>query len=87
MKEYNPDLLGQLMEMRKVVKCVVDKLSVVEGLEDAGDNQPLYIKEEACFDFLTKDLRKSKYQYAMNILEKDFSSIKPVSGVDIIFPF
>lgn len=31
MKEYNPDLLGQSMEMRKIVKCVVDKLSVVDA--------------------------------------------------------
>lgn len=88
MEENNPDLLWQLMENGRVASYVVDKLSVVEGLlGDASNNQPLYIKEEACFDILTEDLKPSKYQYVLNIVEEDFSEeFKLLNGIGVLKP-
>ncbi|MGN6802442.1 MAG: DUF1896 family protein [Ginsengibacter sp.] len=88
MEENNPDLMWQLMEKGMVASYVVDKLSVVEGLlKDASNNQPLYIKEEACFDILTEDLKPSKYHYILNILEEDFNEeFKLLDGIGVLKP-
>jgi hypothetical protein len=39
------------------------------------ENAPAHLTEEVCMEALAKDLRPSKYNYIMNILEEDFETV------------
>ena len=73
-KENNPDVLLTLEVENSVTKYVFDKVNslnhLVEELEK--DNKPAYIIEEICMNELTKDLKPSKFNYIINILEEEF---------------
>ena len=74
-RENNPDILFQLEEDRKVTEYLTDKISTVSVLIKQMDiGQPAYIIEDACMDVLTQDLRPSKYNYIINLLQEEFES-------------
>ena len=75
-RQNNPELLAALEESGNVTNYLEAKVDSIEKLleELLRENKPDYIIEEVCMDSLTKDLRPSKYNYILDILEEDFSS-------------
>jgi len=74
-RENNPDLLFQLETDRKVTEYLMDKISTISALLKQMDNgKPAYIIEDTCMDVLTKDLRPSKFNYIINLLQEEFKS-------------
>jgi hypothetical protein len=73
-RENNPDALIELEESRSVTKYLSDKVSTVDSLLEqlTTENKPAYIIEELCMGFLTEDLKPSRYNYILNILESEF---------------
>jgi hypothetical protein len=73
-RENNPDLLLELEENNGVTKYLSEKVSSVESLLEQlrKEGKLGYIIEELCMNFLTKDLRPSRYNYILTILESDF---------------
>lgn len=74
LRENNPDILLPLEEERKVTSWMRDKILTVESLIKELDGQPEYTIEQTCMEFLTKDLRPSKFIYIKNILEEEFEN-------------
>lgn len=72
LRENNPDILLPLEEERRVTAWLQDKISTVESLLKELAGQPQYIIEKMCMDFLTLDLRPSKFNYIKKILEDEF---------------
>ncbi len=72
LRENNPDILLPLEEERKVTAYLQDKISTVESLLKELVGQPDYIIEQTSMEFLTKDLRPSKFNYLKNILAAEF---------------
>jgi Domain of unknown function (DUF1896) len=75
-RENNPDVLIELEESGGVTKYLSDKVSTVDPLLEqlAKENKPAYIIEELCMGFLTEDLKPSRYNYILNILESEFEN-------------
>ena len=73
-RENNPDVLIELEESGSVTKYLSDKVSTVDSLLEqlTKENKPAYIIEELCMNFLTEDLKPSRYNYILNILESEF---------------
>lgn len=73
-RENNPDLLMELEETGSVTKYLSDKVSLADSLFEllCQQQQPGYIMEEVCMNFLTKDLKPSRYNYICVVLEADF---------------
>ena len=76
-RENNPDVLIELEESGGVTKYLSDKVSTVDSLLEqlTKENKPAYIIEELCMGFLTEDLKPSRYNYILNILESEFEKI------------
>jgi hypothetical protein len=70
----NPDILLELEEARNVTNYLSNKVNTVVPLYEllSKEGKPTYIIEELCMNFLTEDLRPSRYNYVLNILESDF---------------
>ena len=75
-KENNPDVLMELEESGGVTNYLSEKVSTVDSLLEqlTKENKPAYIIEELCMGFLTEDLRPSKYNYILGILESEFEN-------------
>jgi hypothetical protein len=74
-RENNPDLLFTLEESDRVDEYLFNKINTVNGLiKQLDSGAPAYIIEDACMDVLTKDLRPSKFNYLINLLEEEFES-------------
>ena len=75
-RENNPDVLIELEESGGVTKYLSDKVSTVDSLLEqlTKENKPAYIIEELCMDFLTEDLKPSRYNYILGILESEFEN-------------
>ena len=73
-RKNNPDLLMELEENGNVTKYLSDKISLVDDLIEQlrTEQQSGFIMEEVCMDFLTKDLKPSRYNYICSILEAEF---------------
>lgn len=73
-RENNPDVLLTLELENSVTKYVSDKVNSLNHLveELQKENKPAYIIEEICLNELTKDLKPSKFNYIINILEQEF---------------
>lgn len=73
-RENNPDVLLELEESGGCTKYLSDKVSAVDSLLEqlTKENKPAYIIEEFCMGFLTEDLKPSRYNYILNVLESDF---------------
>jgi hypothetical protein len=70
----NVDLLIALQQENKVGTYLKDKVDAVGPLLDEllAENTPAYIIQERCMDELTMDLRPSKFNYLISILEEEF---------------
>lgn len=70
----NLDLLIELQQDSKVNSYIQEKVATTDELINQlqSENTPSYIIEEQCLDFLTKDLRPSKFNYLLMVLEEDF---------------
>ena len=73
-RENNSDVLMELEESGGVTKYLSDRVSAVDSLLEqlTKENKPAYIIEELCIGFLTEDLKPSRYNYILNILELEF---------------
>ncbi len=72
----NPDLLIALEESGDVTQNLTDKVNTVSDLSQQlqKEKKPDYIIEEICMEALTRDLRPSKYNYIISILEEEFET-------------
>lgn len=73
-RDNNPDILFALEAEDKLRSWLYDKVYSAESLiqQLRNNNQPDYIIAETCLDEITRDLRPSRYNYVLNILEKEF---------------
>lgn len=73
-KDNNPDLLLTLQVDGNVRVYLKEKIDSIDDLlnELIATNTPAYIIEERCMDELTKELRPSKFNYLISILEEEF---------------
>ncbi len=70
----NPDILLDLEETGSVTTYLSNRVSSVDYLHKqlSTEGKPSYIIEELCMNFLTQDLKPSRYNYIQNILEAEF---------------
>lgn len=75
-RDNNPDLLISLQQEGNVSGYLRKKVAAIDLLlnELLGSGTPAYIIEERCMDELTKELRPSKYNYLISILEEEFEA-------------
>jgi hypothetical protein len=73
-RDNNPDILFALEAADKLRLWLYSKAESVESLwqQMETEKQPAYIIEEACLNELTRELRPSRYNYILNLLEQDF---------------
>lgn len=73
-RDNNPDILFALEAEDKLRVWLYDKINAVESLlqQLKSSKQPEYVILEACLDEMTKDLRPSRYNYILNIVETEF---------------
>jgi Domain of unknown function (DUF1896) len=73
-RDNNPDILFALEAADKLRFWLNSKAESVEPLwqQMETDKQPAYIIEEACLNELTRELRPSRYNYIINLLEQEF---------------
>lgn len=74
--ENNPDLLIALQEKGNVSGYLREKIAEIDLLvnELLAVGTPAYIIEERCMDALTKELRPSKFNYLISVLEEEFEA-------------
>lgn len=74
--DNNPDLLITLQQEGNVSGYLKGKVVSIDLLmnELLGSGTPAYIIEERCMDELTKELRPSKFNYLIFILEEEFEA-------------
>lgn len=73
-RDNNPDILFALEAEDKLRLWLYSKAESVESLwqQMQTDKQPAYSIEEACLNELTRELRPSRYNYIINLLEQEF---------------
>ncbi|MBP6023909.1 DUF1896 family protein [Ferruginibacter sp.] len=73
-RDNNPDILFALEAEDKLRLWLYSKAESIESLwqQMETDKQPAYIIEEACLNELTRELRPSRYNYIINLLEQEF---------------
>ncbi len=73
-RDNNPDILFALEAEDKLRSWLYDKAYSAESLikQLKNDNQPDYIIQETCLVEMTRDLRPSRYNYILSILEQEF---------------
>ena len=73
-RENNPDILLTREAESSISKYISSKVNSVNELLEQLQNEskPAYIVEEICLNELTKDLKPSKYNYIIAILEEEF---------------
>ena len=74
--DNNLDLLIVLQEKNNVDSYLKEKVSSIDTLLNQliAEDVPTYIIEERCIDALTQDLRPSKYNYVISVLEEEFKN-------------
>lgn len=72
--ENNPDLLITLQHRDYVSGYLKEKVATIAPMLDEllATNTPAYLIQDRCIDELTKDLRPSKFNYLISILEEEF---------------
>lgn len=72
--ENNPDLLVALQQESNLNPYLREKVAAVDLLvhELIANGTPAYIIEGRCMDELTKELRPSKFNYLVSVLEEEF---------------
>ena len=73
-RDNNPDILFALEAEDKLRLWLYSKAESVESLwqQMEVNKQPAYIIEETCLNDLTRELRPSRYNYIINLLEQEF---------------
>lgn len=76
LRDNNPDVLLELEESDSVTKYLTDKVSTIVSLLEqlTKEKIPAYIIETMCMECLTEDLKPSRYNYILNILEEEFAN-------------
>lgn len=73
----NPDLMISLQEEGKLTTYLTTKIvtvtDMIRSLQDAA--QPEYLIREQCMNILTADLRPSRFNYLLTILEDEFGDL------------
>lgn len=74
--DNNPDLLITLQQESSVSDYLRGKIAAIDFLlnELLASGTPAYIREERGMDELTKELRPSKFNYLISILEEEFKT-------------
>ena len=74
LRENNPDILLGLGETGSVTTYLSNKVGSVDSLYEQliKEHTPAYILEELCMNALTEDLKPSRYNYILHILEAEF---------------
>jgi hypothetical protein len=74
--QNNIDLFVSLEAENKVSTYLKDKVDAVGPLVDEllAESAPPYIIQERCMDELTKDLRPSRFNYIISILDEEFET-------------
>ena len=69
--QNNIDLFVSLQAENKVGSYLKDKIDSVGPLVDEllAENTPAYIVQERCMDEITKNLRPSRFNYILSILD------------------
>jgi hypothetical protein len=74
-RDNNPDILFDLEAKDKLRVWLYDKVSACEPLmKQLNNKQPGYVIVETCLEEITKELRPSRYNYILNILETEFEN-------------
>jgi Domain of unknown function (DUF1896) len=75
-QENNPELLADLESNYSATTYLTGKMQSIKGLiaELQQQRLPDYELEEICMNHLTADLRPSKYNYILHLIEEDFQS-------------
>ena len=73
-RDNNPDILFALEAEDKLRYWLYDNVNNVGRLlnELKKSGQPGYMIEETCMEEMTKELRPSRYNYIINLLEQEF---------------
>lgn len=73
-RQNNPDLLIALEESGDVTQYLTNKVIAINDLfrQLQKENRSEYIIEEIFIEALTRELRPSKYNYIISILEEEF---------------
>jgi hypothetical protein len=84
----NPNLMLHLQMEKADVDNVRKKVQHVESLltELLAADIPLYIIEDSCMDVLTQDLRPSKFNYLLLLLQENFPTHYERFGMSGILP-
>ncbi len=74
--DNNLDLLISLQEEGKVRSYLEEKVATADELINhlQSENKPAYIIEKECLEFLTEDLRPSRFGYLITVLQEDFDN-------------
>ncbi len=74
--DNNPELLITLQNETGVSNYLKEKVAAISPMLDAllATDTPAYLIEEHCMDELTKELRPSKFNYLISILEEEFEA-------------
>ncbi len=74
--DNNLDLLIMLQEEIKVSCYLEEKVATADELINRlqSENKPAYIIEEECLEFLTEDLRPSRFSHILSVLEEEFEN-------------
>lgn len=72
--QNNPDLLLALQQEENVTRYLEEKVAGIENLFEQlqAANMPPYLIEERCMEALTQDLRPSKFNYLVTVIEEEF---------------
>lgn len=72
--DNNPDLLITLQQEERVSGYLQEKVAAIAPMLDEllAVNTPAYLIEERCMAELTNDLRPSKFNYLISVLEEEF---------------
>ncbi|MGF2412692.1 MAG: DUF1896 family protein, partial [Ferruginibacter sp.] len=73
-RDNNPDILFELEAETNVIVWLSEKVNGIEVriVELQSQGLPEYEIEEICMAELTNDLRPSRYNYILNLLEEEF---------------
>jgi hypothetical protein len=75
-RDNYPDILFQLEQEAGLTNYLTDKVSSVMEMVQSmkAEKQPDYIIEKACMNYMTAELRPSKYNYISGILSEEFEN-------------
>lgn len=72
----NPELMLSLQESGSVTRYLEEKVNTVMPMvaELLDEGRPQYIIEELCLDAMAEELKPSRYQYILSVIEEEFNA-------------